>query len=88
MQSTSRISGAANGSVRQRQPRAGQSKVWPFLRRAAWEPPASNPDEVRNLPGHVELLFLAGQRPIVVQKLRYFDKPELRGQFDPAEVVH
>lgn len=46
--------------------------------------PLLTPDEVRNLPEHVELLFLAGQRPIVAQKLRYYAEPEFAGAFDPV----
>ncbi|NTJ35881.1 type IV secretory system conjugative DNA transfer family protein [Agrobacterium rhizogenes] len=42
------------------------------------------PDEVRNLPKEVELLFLAGQRPIVAAKLAYYADPEFKGAFDPA----
>ena len=41
------------------------------------------PDEVRNLPQNLELLFLAGQRPIVAGKLAYYADPEFRGLFDP-----
>ena len=40
------------------------------------------PDEVRNMPTHVELLFLAGQRPIVASKLAYYADAEFRGMFD------
>ena len=42
------------------------------------------PDEVRNLPQSRKLLFLAGLRPIVADKLRYYDDPEFTGMFDPA----
>jgi type IV secretion system protein VirD4 len=42
------------------------------------------PDEVRNLPQNRELLFLAGLRPIVADKLRYYADPEFAGTFDPA----
>ncbi|PYE29757.1 type IV secretion system protein VirD4 [Rhizobium sp. PP-WC-1G-195] len=42
------------------------------------------PDEVRNLPKEVELLFLAGQRPIIARKLAYHSDPEFAGAFDPA----
>jgi len=42
------------------------------------------PDEVRNLPQSRELLFLAGLRPIVANKLRYYDDPEFAGFFDPV----
>ncbi|WFU07505.1 type IV secretory system conjugative DNA transfer family protein (plasmid) [Rhizobium sp. CB3171] len=40
------------------------------------------PDEVRNLPEGVELLFMAGQRPIIASKLRYYADPEFRGLYD------
>lgn len=46
--------------------------------------PLLTPDEVRNLPAHGQLLFLAGQRPIVAGKLAYYADPEFRGAFDPA----
>jgi type IV secretion system protein VirD4 len=42
------------------------------------------PDEVRNVPQGRELLFLAGLRPIVADKLRYYADPEFAGSFDPA----
>ncbi len=41
--------------------------------------PLLTPDEVRNLPQNLELLFLAGQRPIVAGKLAYYADPEFRG---------
>lgn len=40
------------------------------------------PDEVRNLPAHAQLLFLAGQRPIIARKLAYYTDPEFKGRFD------
>jgi type IV secretory pathway TraG/TraD family ATPase VirD4 len=43
-----------------------------------------SPDEVRNLPQGRKLLFLAGLRPIVADKLRYYADPEFAGSFDPA----
>ncbi len=46
--------------------------------------PLLTPDEVRNLPQSRELLFLAGTRPIVANKLRYYDEREFKGMFDPA----
>jgi type IV secretion system protein VirD4 len=46
--------------------------------------PLLTPDEVRNLPQNTELLFLAGQRPIVAGKLAYYADPEFRGLFDQA----
>ncbi|MGO7675020.1 type IV secretory system conjugative DNA transfer family protein [Rhizobium leguminosarum] len=44
--------------------------------------PLLTPDEVRNLPQHAELLFLAGQRPIVAGKLAYYSDQEFKGAFD------
>jgi type IV secretion system protein VirD4 len=46
--------------------------------------PLLAPDEVRKLPPGCELLFLAGQRPIVANKLRYFVDGEFKGLFDPV----
>jgi len=46
--------------------------------------PLLTPDEVRNLPAQGQLLFLAGQRPIVAGKLTYYVDPEFKGAFDPA----
>ena len=46
--------------------------------------PMLMPDEVRGLAPHLELLFLAGQRPILAQKLRYFADGEFQGLFDKA----
>ncbi|MHA6770292.1 type IV secretory system conjugative DNA transfer family protein [Sphingobium ummariense] len=46
--------------------------------------PLLTPDEVRALPGELELLFLAGQRPIVAAKLAYYADREFAGKFDPA----
>lgn len=40
------------------------------------------PDEVRNLPQNLELLFLAGQRPIAAGKLAYYVDAEFRGLYD------
>lgn len=42
------------------------------------------PDEVRNLPQNLELLFLTGQRPIIAGKLAYYADPEFRGLYDAA----
>jgi type IV secretion system protein VirD4 len=39
------------------------------------------PDEVRNLPQSRELLFLAGMRPILATKLRYYADREFVGLF-------
>ena len=46
--------------------------------------PLLTPDEVRNLPQSRELLFLAGLRPIVADKLRYYTDKEFADAFDPA----
>lgn len=42
------------------------------------------PDEVRTMPGHTELLFLQGRRPIMAGKVRYYADPEFSGLFDAA----
>ena len=55
-----------------------------LIRRQARVIPPFTPDEVRNPPQNRELLFLAGRRPIVADKLRYYDDPEFAGSFDPA----
>ncbi|MBY5376916.1 type IV secretory system conjugative DNA transfer family protein (plasmid) [Rhizobium leguminosarum] len=44
-------------------------------------PPLLTPDEVRNMHANTELLFIAGQRPIVATKLRYYSDPEFAGLF-------
>ena len=44
--------------------------------------PLLTPDEVRNMPQNIELLFLAGQRPIVAGKLAYSAVSEFRGLYD------
>ena len=49
--------------------------------------PLLTPDEVRTLPGELELLFLAGQRPIVATKLAYHADREFAGKFDPVRHV-
>lgn len=46
--------------------------------------PLLTPDEVRNFPAQGQLLFLAGQRPIVAGKLTYYADSEFKGAFDPA----
>ncbi|MGO6754547.1 type IV secretory system conjugative DNA transfer family protein [Rhizobium ruizarguesonis] len=43
--------------------------------------PLLTPDEVRNMHAETELLFIAGQRPIVATKLRYYADPEFVGLF-------
>ena len=45
--------------------------------------PLLTPDEVRNLPEWTELLFLAGKRPVIAQKQRYYDEREFVGMFEP-----
>ena len=49
--------------------------------------PLLTPDEVRNLPEHTQLLFLAGQRPVIAQKLRYYDESEFAGTFEPEQAM-
>uniref|UniRef100_UPI0008188390 type IV secretory system conjugative DNA transfer family protein n=1 Tax=Sphingobium sp. Ndbn-10 TaxID=1667223 RepID=UPI0008188390 len=46
--------------------------------------PLLTPDEVRTMPANLELLFLAGQRPIVATKLAYYADREFAGRFDKA----
>lgn len=46
--------------------------------------PLLMPDEVRNLPQDAELLFIAGQRPILASKLRYYADSDFSGLFDRA----
>jgi type IV secretion system protein VirD4 len=40
------------------------------------------PDEVRNLPTQAQLLFLAGQRPIMAAKLAFYRDKEFHGLFE------
>ena len=42
------------------------------------------PDEIRNLPAPLELLFVAGQRPMIARKITYYQEKEFEGMFDPA----
>jgi type IV secretion system protein VirD4 len=44
--------------------------------------PLLTPDEVHNLPAQGQLVFLAGQRPIVAEKLSYYADPEFRDLYD------
>lgn len=46
--------------------------------------PLLTPDEVRTLPADRQLLFLAGQRPVIATKLRYYADREFVGRFDLA----
>ena len=46
--------------------------------------PLLTPDEIRTLREDYQLLFLAGQRPIVAAKLRYYADGEFAGKFDKA----
>lgn len=46
--------------------------------------PLLTPDEVRGIPPDVQLLFLAGQRPVVATKLAYYADREFEAMFDPA----
>ena len=45
--------------------------------------PLLTPDEVRTLSPDRQLLFLAGQRPVIATKLRYYADREFAGRFDP-----
>ena len=47
--------------------------------------PLLTPDEVRTLPQQAQILFLAGQRPILARKLAYYADPEFGGLFDQIE---
>jgi len=44
--------------------------------------PLLTPDEVRNMSSKLELLFLAGWRPIIARKLCYYGDEEFLGKFD------
>jgi type IV secretion system protein VirD4 len=44
--------------------------------------PLLTPDEVRNLPESRSFLFLAGRRPILAKKIRYYADQEFMGYFD------
>lgn len=46
--------------------------------------PLLTPDEVRNMVPQAQLLFLAGQRPIIAGKLVYYADAEFKGLFDQA----
>lgn len=46
--------------------------------------PLLTPDEVRTLREDYQLLFLAGRRPIVAAKLKYYADREFAGRFDKA----
>jgi type IV secretion system protein VirD4 len=46
--------------------------------------PLLTPDEVRTLSPDRQLLFLAGQRPVIANKLRYYADREFAGRYDPA----
>ncbi|MGO6697790.1 type IV secretory system conjugative DNA transfer family protein, partial [Rhizobium johnstonii] len=48
--------------------------------------PLLTPDEVRNMHAETELLFIAGQRPIVATKLRYYADPEFSGLFTASQI--
>jgi len=42
------------------------------------------PDEIRNLPASAQLLFVAGQRPMIARKITYYEEKEFQGLFDKA----
>jgi type IV secretion system protein VirD4 len=44
--------------------------------------PLLTPDEVRTLRPDLQLLLLAGQRPIVANKIAYYADREFAGKFD------
>lgn len=46
--------------------------------------PLMTADEVRTMPEHVELLFIAQQKPVAAVKVRYYADPEFKGSFDAA----
>ena len=46
--------------------------------------PLLTPDEVRTLSPDRQLLFLAGQRPVIAAKLRYYADREFAGRYDQA----
>lgn len=41
------------------------------------------PDEIMQLPEHIQLLRIQGQPTALAQKLRYYDEPEFTGLFEP-----
>ena len=45
------------------------------------------PDEVRNLDQSRQLLFLAGLRPVIADKLCYYQDREFRGMFDRSALL-
>ena len=42
------------------------------------------PYEVHALPSPAELLFVAGQWPMIARKIYYYQETEFQGMFDPA----
>ena len=44
--------------------------------------PLMTADEVRTMPEHVELLFIAQQKPVAAVKVRYYADSEFTGKFD------
>ena len=47
--------------------------------------PLMTPDEIRNLPAPIELLFIAGQRPTIASKIYYFEEREFKGVRIPTQ---
>jgi type IV secretion system protein VirD4 len=41
------------------------------------------PDEILRLPAGRQILLLHGMRPVLADKLRYFDDPVFAGLYDP-----
>jgi type IV secretion system protein VirD4 len=44
--------------------------------------PLLTPDEVRTMPAHSQILFLAGKRPVIANKISYYREKEFQGLFD------
>ena len=44
--------------------------------------PLMTPDEILTFPENRLLIFVQGMRPIAARKLRYYDDPLFKGQFD------
>ena len=55
---------------------------WNCVRRVAVRPLAA-PDEIMLLPESCQLLFVQGCRPILAQKLRYFEERAFKGRWTP-----
>lgn len=62
---------------------AHRNPVWAVQSCADGPPLArlNTPDEVRTLSADRQLLFLAGQRPVIAAKLRYYADREFAGRY-------